>query len=335
MHAAYLYGPRDLRLVERPPDPVGFGQARIEVSYTGICGTDLHIYGGMIFGAGMTLPRPFGHEYAGRVVEVGEDVTGLRLGDRVTAMPSAPCRRCLLCRTGRESVCRNRFRALSGSWSPSLVAPVELIWKLPDDVPDRLAAMTEPLACAVRAVDRARLRPADRVCIVGGGPIGLLIMKIARSSGARLIVVSEPSAYRRGLAGRLGADVVVDPRAEDLVATVRGLTDGLGADVVFEAVGLPATIEAAIGVAAPGGTVAIVGVTDIDARATFQPQEVFFKELTIVGSREFTHGADRSLRWLSRLDLEPLITHTFPLAEVNAAIDLALSGQAGKILLEP
>jgi threonine dehydrogenase-like Zn-dependent dehydrogenase len=88
-------------------------------------------------------------------------------------------------------------------------------------------------------------------------------------------------------------------------------------------------------VGAPGGTVAIVGVTDIDARATFLPQEIFFKELTIVGSREFTHGADRSLRWLSRLDLEPLITHTFPLSNVNAAIDLALSGQAGKILLEP
>jgi 2-desacetyl-2-hydroxyethyl bacteriochlorophyllide A dehydrogenase len=335
MQVAYLYGPRDLRLVEQPPDPVGPGQVRVEVSYTGICGTDLHIYGGMIFGAGMALPRPFGHEYAGCIAEVGAGVAGLRAGDRVTAMPSAPCRRCLLCRTGRESVCRHRYRARTGSWAASLVVPAEMIWPLPDDVPDHLAALTEPLACVVRAVDRARLRSADRVCIIGAGPIGLLIMKVAQASGARTIVVSEPSPYRRALAERLGADVVVDPRAEDLVAVVQGLTDGLGADIVFEAVGLPATIEQALAVAAPGGTAAIVGVTDLAAQASFAPQAVFFKELTIIGSREQTHAADRALRWLSKLDLAPLITHTFPLRDVQAAIDLALSGQAGKVLLQP
>jgi (R,R)-butanediol dehydrogenase / meso-butanediol dehydrogenase / diacetyl reductase len=334
--AAFLFGPRDLRLVERQPDPVGPGQARIAVSFTGICGTDLHISSGMNFGVDMALPRPFGHEYAGRVVEVGAGVTGLSVGDRVTAMPSAPCGRCVLCRTGRESVCRNRARAVSnGSWASSLVAPVELIWRLPDDVPDRLAAITEPLACAVRAVERARLHSADRVCIIGGGPIGLLIMLVARASGARTVIVSEPSSYRRALAQRLGADVVVDPRAANLTNVVHDLTDGLGADVVFESVGVPATIEQAIALAAPGGTVAIVGVTDLDARATFAPQELFFKELTIVSSRESTHAADRSLRWLGKLDVEPLITHTFALSDMQTALDLALSGQAGKVLLEP
>jgi threonine dehydrogenase-like Zn-dependent dehydrogenase len=155
------------------------------------------------------------------------------------------------------------------------------------------------------------------------------------ASGAQTVLVSEPSPYRRALAQRLGADVVIDPRAADPIEVVRDMTDGLGADVVFESVGLPATIEQAIALAAPGGTVAIVGVTDLDARATFAPQELFFKELTIVGSRESTHAADRSLRWLGKLDLAPLITHTFPLSDVQSALDLALSGQAGKVLLEP
>src|SRR5688500_16131706 len=99
MLAAFLFGPRDVRLVDQPPVPVGPGQARIAISFTGICGTDLHVYAGMNFGPDMTFPRPFGHEYAGRIVEVGAGVTGLSVGDRVTAMPSVPCQRCLLCRT--------------------------------------------------------------------------------------------------------------------------------------------------------------------------------------------------------------------------------------------
>lgn len=339
MQYAYLYGPRDLRLVEQPPDRLGPGEVRIAISCTGICGTDLHLYGGMVFGA-VSGPRPLGHEYAGRIVAVGEGVGAVRepslqVGQRVTAMPSGPCGRCRLCRTGRHSVCRHRYRARTGSWAPEIVAPAEFVYPLPDDVPDRLAALTEPLACAIRAVDRSGLRTAETVAIIGGGPIGLMVLALARASGASTVVVSEPNPYRRALAERFGADRVVDPRAEPLAETVEALTDGLGADVVFEAVGLPATIEQAFAAAAPGGRVVIVGVTDRDAEARFQPQTVFWKELTIIGSREWTNGADRALRWLGRLDFAPLITHTFPLAEVQAAIDLALTGNAGKVLLEP
>jgi threonine 3-dehydrogenase len=276
-----------------------------------------------------------GHEYAGRVSEVGSQVTTLAVGDRVTSIPGGPCYRCSLCRLGRPSMCPNRVTGRRGAWAPSLVVPAELCWRLPDAVPDALATLTEPLACAVRAVDRAELRSADRVAVIGAGPIGLLIMTVAQASGARTVVVSEPSAYRRDLAARLGADRVVDPHAEDPVAVVLSLTDGLGADVVFEAVGLPATIEQAIAAAAPGGTVVIAGVADKDARASFYPQEIFFKELTLRGTKGVTHGVDRALRWLSALDLSPLITHTFPLADYQPAVDLALAGQAGKVLLSP
>jgi len=232
-------------------------------------------------------------------------------------------------------MCPHRVSGRRGAWAPSLVVPAELCWKLPDEVSDALGTLTEPLACAVRAVDRGELRSADRVCIIGAGPIGLLILAVARASGARTVVVSEPSPYRRALAERLGADITVDPREQDLTEVVRGLTDGLGADVVFEAVGLPATVEQAIAAAAPGGTVVIAGVADRDARAGFYPQEIFFKELTIRGTKGVTHGVDRALRWLSKLDLAPLITHTFPLAGFQQAVDLALAGQAGKVLLTP
>jgi 2-desacetyl-2-hydroxyethyl bacteriochlorophyllide A dehydrogenase len=336
MLAAYLYGPHDVRLVERVPLDLLPHEVRIEITHSGICGTDLHQSEGLVFGTRPTEPRALGHEYAGRIVEVGPAVTGLSVGQRATAMPSAACQRCVFCRSGRPSVCPNRSRARgNGAWAPQIVVPQELVYLLPDDVPDRLGALTEPLACAVRAIDRAHLRNGDRVAIIGAGPIGLLVGAVALASGAQTLIVSEPGAFRRELAVRLGAHHAVDPRQTDLAAAVREYTDGLGADVVFEAVGLPATIEQAITLAAPGGTVVIIGVADRTVQATFPPQELFWKELTICAAREATFGAERALRWLSRLDLAPIVTHTVPLAELPAALNLARSGESGKVMLQP
>jgi 2-desacetyl-2-hydroxyethyl bacteriochlorophyllide A dehydrogenase len=335
MQAVYLFGPKDLRLVEREPLALGPDDVRVAVASSGICGTDLHVYSGMVFGGPVSEPRPFGHEFAGRVTEVGSAVTTVRVGERVTAIPNTPCGKCSLCRSGRAPVCPQRVTLRSGAWAPSVVVPAQNVFSLPDAVSDRLGSLTEPLACAVRAIDRSELRSGDRVCILGGGPIGLLVLAVARASGARTVLVSEPRPYRRALAERLGADVVVDPTTEDLGAAVRDHTDGLGADVVFEAVGHPRTIEAAIAVAAPGATVVVVGVADAAAQASLTPQDLFFRELTIRGTKGPTFAVERAIRWLSRLDLSPLLTHEFPLTEVDAAMRLGLSGDAGKILLHP
>jgi 2-desacetyl-2-hydroxyethyl bacteriochlorophyllide A dehydrogenase len=335
MQSVYLYGPRDLRLIDQAPDWLGPAEVRVAVTASGICGTELHLYAGMVYGTPATEAIALGHEYVGQVVEVGPEVTTVRPGQRVTSIPGGPCYRCLLCRTGRPSMCPNRVTGRRGSWSPSTVIPAELCWVVPDAVTDELATLTEPLACAIRAVDRAELRGADRVCVIGAGPIGLLIAKVAQWGGARVTIVAETSAYRRDLARRLGLEVVVNPVVEDLQAIVHQATDGLGADVVFEAVGHPETVEQAMALAAPGGTIVIAGVADRDARAAFRPQEVFFKELTIRGTKGVTHGVDRALRWLARPDLAPLITHTFTLSQVQTAVDLALAGQAGKVLLRP
>lgn len=335
MLAAYLYGPRDLRLVEREPLELRPEDIRVEVIYSGICGTELHLYGGMVFGTPATEPAALGHEFSGRVVEVGQAVTTLRVGDRVTAIPGGPCYQCELCRIGRPSMCPHRVSIRSGAWAPTLVLPARIAWRIPDDVSDRAGALTEPLACAVRAVDRSEMRNGDRVVVVGGGPIGLLIVAIAKASGAHTVVLSEPRAFRRQLGLRLGADLAVDPAADDLAAVVAEATRGFGADVVFEAVGHPRTVEQAIALAAPGGTVLIAGVADRDDAASFKPQELFFKELTIRGTKGVTWGVDRALRWLGRLDLEPLVTHTLPLAQAREAVELALHGDSGKVVLQP
>jgi L-iditol 2-dehydrogenase len=345
MLSAYLYGPGDLRLVEREPLALRPQDVRVEVFYSGICGTELHLYGGMIFGAPATVPganapgspepAPLGHEFSGRVVEIGAAVTTLAVGDRVTAIPGGPCYQCELCRIGRPSMCPNRVSIRSGAWARTLVLPAQIAWRIPDDVSDRAGALTEPLACAVRAVERSELSSGDRVVVVGGGPIGLLIVAVAKASGAHTVVLSEPRAFRRQLARRLGADLTVDPTTEDLGEIVGQATHGFGADVVFEAVGHPRTVEQAIGLAAPGGTVLIAGVADRDEAASFRPQELFFKELTIRGTKGVTWGVDRALRWLGRLDLEPLISHTLPLARAQEAVELALHGDSGKVVLQP
>lgn len=335
MQCAYLFGPRDLRLVERDPLPLGPEDVRVEVACSGICGTDLHVYGGMVFGSASNEPRPFGHEFAGRVVEIGSAVTTLDIGERVTAIPNTPCGKCSLCRAGRGHACQNRGGLRSGSWAQTVVIREQNVFQLPERVSDRLGALTEPLACAVRAVDRSDLRSGDRVCVVGGGPIGLFVAAVAKASGASTVIVSEPRSYRRDLAGALGVDVVVDPTTEDVRSVVFDLTDGLGADVVFEAVGHPKTIESAVGVAAPGATVVVVGVTDAAAQITISGQELFHRELTIRGTRGPTFAVERAIRWLATVSFEPMLTHSFPLWRVQEAIDLGLSGETGKILLIP
>jgi len=335
MQAAYLFGTRDLRVVERELPPLRPQDIRVRVAYSGLCGTELHQYGGMVYGAPTNWPVAMGHEFAGTVLEVGAEVASLKVGDRVTAIPGGPCYQCELCRIGKPSMCPNRVSLRSGSWAPEIVLPAQIAWKVPDDVSDRAAALSEPLACAIRAVDRSEMRSGDRVCVIGGGPIGLLIAAIAKASGARTLVVAETKPYRRQLARRLGADLAVDPTGEDLAGLVRDATDGTGCEVVFEAVGHPKTIETAISLAAPGGMVLVAGVADRDHVAGFKPQELFFKELTIRGTKGVTWGVDRALRWLGKLDLEPLITHTLPLAQAPEAVELALSGEAGKVYLQP
>lgn len=335
MRAAYLFGTNDLRFVETKPPLIGADDVRVEVAKTGICGTDIHVYQGMAFGPASGEPRPFGHEFSGRVTEVGGAVQGFCVGDRVTAVPSTPCGRCSLCRSGKASVCQSRVGLRGGSWAASVVAPAQNLFHLPDDVSDELGAATEPMACAVRAVERAGITPGDRVCVVGAGTIGLFVTAVAKASGASSVIVSEPKAYRRDLATRVGADAVIDPAGTDAAEAVRALTGGLGAEVVIEAVGVPRTIEQAATFAAPGATLLIVGVPDAAALVSFPGQDFYAKEITIRGTRGPTHMVERAIRLLATLDVAPVVTHTFPLAHAVEAIELSVAGNAGKVMLQP
>lgn len=345
MKVAALYGRHDIRIEEWKTPTPGPGQVLIKVACCGICGTEVHFWEG--FDAARfkmqpaTGPRVWGHEFAGIVAEVGDGVTICKVGDRVTVIPYLPCGKCFFCRNGNENFCTDKttiYEGGNGAFAEYTLVPEELVYPIPDDMSLEVASLSEPLSCCVHAVDRASIQSGSSVCIIGAGPVGLMLLALARAGGAAQVVVSEPASVRRKLAVEMGADMVVNPLEEDLLEVVRSVTRGLGVDYSFEAVGKAATAQQAIDIVRNAGTVTIMGVANPDDLMPISPFELFSRELTVMGSIRAlgrSYSYDRTVRWLAALDFKPLLTHTFELDEIATAIKYAQEGKGGKILVEP
>ena len=336
MQAAVLHGRHDLRLEERPTPEIGPGEVLIKVAFCGICGSDVHSYDGMqtnIHGR-PSGPRLMGHELSGVVAEIGPGVTNCAPGDRVTCIPWTTCGACYYCRRGLVNHCPNKWQ-VSGSMADYCVAPAATVHVIPASMSLERAALAEPISCCVWAIDLAAIPSGATVGVIGGGTMGLLLLELAKASGAARVVLSEPHGSRRAVAAQLGADLIVNPRETDLLAAVHDLTDGIGCDVVLEAVGHPATVNDALRIARRAGTVVIVGVSDPAARLEISPFDIYLRELTIKGCFTRRLSFDRGLHWLARLNLDPIITHVFPLTEINEAMEHARTGKGTKVLVRP
>ena len=336
MKAAMLYGRHDLRVEERPVPEVGAGQVLLKVSYCGICGSDVHSFEGMqaVIHKRAAGPRAMGHEVAGIVAEVGAGVTNCQPGDRVTCIPWAVCGACYYCRRGLVNHCLDK-QLLGGAMAEYCLAPAVTVHRIPDSLSLERAALAEPLSCCVWAIDLAGVTTGATVAIIGAGTMGLLLLELAKASGAARTIISEPHPTRRAVAAELGADLIVDPRETDLLSAVEALTDGIGCDAALEAVGHPATVAEAMRITRRAGTVVIVGVANPAARLEISPFDIYLRELTIRGCFTRRLTFDRGLHWLAKLNLDPIITHTFPLAEVGEAMDYARSGRGAKVLVAP
>ena len=321
MKATVFHGPGDLRVEERPVPEAAHGHVLVRIGACGICGTDRHIYHGEFATA---PPVIIGHEFAGTVEVAGAGVDGLAPGDRVAIDPNMPCGVCRPCRRGQIHLCEN-LRALGvdidGGFAQYCLVPRAQCYPLPGGVSLEAGAMTEPLACCLRGIDRAGIRPGDTVAIIGGGAIGQLLAQLSRLSGAARLVLSDPVAARRELALISGAEAVVDPTRVDPLAG-GGPLEG-GADVVIEAVGSARTTAQAIDWAAPGGTILWFGVTPPGATIPVEPNLLFRKELSIVGARinPFTHGRALALLGSGQVRVDHLITRRVGLAELPAVLD--------------
>jgi 2-desacetyl-2-hydroxyethyl bacteriochlorophyllide A dehydrogenase len=327
---AVWHGVGDLRLEQRPLRPPGPRDVLVEVVACGVCATDLHLLDGSI--ALYAPPRVLGHEIGGIVRAVGADVSHVQVGDAVALDTSVACSTCFYCRENLPFMCRSRTSVGAG-FSEYNVVPASVVFRLPPGVSAEIGALAEPLSCAMHAVERGELRPADSVAIVGAGALGLMVLIVSKLGGATTVIVSDPEPGRRELAQKFGASRVVDPFQEDLVAVVRELTDGRGVDCAFEAVGAQGTLEQALELPRPGGTLVQVSVPPTSARLTLQPYELFSRELTIRGSYIRTTEFRRAVQLLGVLDLSALISRRFPLRDVQLAMDAARSRQGVRVLV--
>ena len=328
--SAVWYGTGDLRLEDRPLPLLGASDVLVDVVGCGVCATDLHLLDGSI--SLYPPPKVLGHEVGGVVRAVGGAVTHVAPGDAVALDTSIPCNTCFYCREALPFMCPNRVSVAAG-FSEVNIVPASVVYKLPPGLPPEIGALAEPLSCAMHAVERGGIRPAHRVAIVGGGALGLLVLAMARLSGATEVVVSDLDASRRELATRLGATRTVDPAQENLLGVVREMTDGRGVDCAFEAVGAQATLEQAFDLPRQGGTLVQVSVPPTAARLALKAYELFSRELTIRGSYIRTSEFRRAVDLLGTLDLAPLITRRFPLRQIDQAIESARARQGIRILV--
>jgi len=320
MKAIRWHARGDVRYEELPEPSPGPSQVKAKIHYSGICGSDLHEYeAGPIFipvtphpMTGSMPPLTLGHEFSGRVVEVGEGVTNLKVGDRVTGDCVWSCGKCYYCMRNKPCLCVIAAYTglhVDGCMAEYLVAPDYTFYKLPDSVSDELGALTEPLEVAFHAVRQGKVQVGDTVAIVGAGPIGCCTILAAKAAGASRVYVSEYSKGRREMAMAIGATAVIDPASDDAVKAIWNLTDGLGADVTFDCVGHRDSPIFAIRFARKGGTVVIVGIFSEES-PKMHFNYVVFGERTIVGSSGYAREAPFILEMMAdrRIDPRRLIT---------------------------
>jgi (R,R)-butanediol dehydrogenase / meso-butanediol dehydrogenase / diacetyl reductase len=336
-NAGVVYaGARTLRVEPVRPVPPGPGHVRIDVAYTGICGTDLHIYHGDMDGR-VHPPRVIGHEMSGRIAEVGGGVDGWQAGEPVTVMPLDWCGQCPACEAGHTQLChRLNFLGIdsAGAMQSSWTVPARTVIRLPDRLPLKDGALVEPVAVAVHDVRRAELQPGEKVLVVGGGPIGLLIAAVARCEGADVVVI-EPDSYRRSLAGQLGF-TACDPTDPGTTAILQEWSGAAGAAVAFEVSGAAAGVAAAVDALMVRGRLIQVAIHPVPREVNLH--RFFWRELTLLGARLY-HREDFeaavALIAGGQIPTTALITRTEPLSRAEQAF-LALESGAGvmKVLID-
>lgn len=340
MKANYFLGNQKFEVREIPVPEIGPRDVLVRVAACGICGTDVHIYHGDKGSAPVNPPVVLGHELAGVVEAVGAEVTTLQAGDHVSVDPNIYCGKCHYCQIGKKQLCENLYAIgvnRDGGFQEYCAVPEEQCYLLRKELPLKYGAMVEPLACCIHGIDRAHIRPGDTVCVIGGGAIGLLMVQLAKYAGASQVVLSEPVEMRRQVGLSLGADAVIDPIHEDISARLTEILKVPGADVVIECVGTPIATAQAFQAAKRGTTVLLFSVPKPDTTHPLSLEDVYQKELTVLGSmiNPDTHGRAAAMINSGVIRLDAIITHSYPVEQLEEAILMQQSNESLKVVLEP
>ena len=336
MKAAVYYGRHDLRVTEVEEGTVGDHQVKVNVKYCGVCGTDIHIYEGEGGASAVVPPTIIGHEFSGVVSQVGKSVKNIKEGDRVSVDPNDMCGECWFCRNAMEHFCKNSIgygTTYPGGFAEYVVVRDKQVFRIPDDLEFETAALTETVSCCLHGIDLCDIRTGQTVFIIGAGPIGLIMLQLAKMSGAGRIIVSEIVPEKRELALKYGANIVIDPVKEDIGEILSRNCKNV--DRVIECAGTVKTIEQAIKYAGRGSTVMMFGLVAPDAVASIKPYEIFQKEIKLTSSFINPYTFDRAIEVLSlgKVKTDGIITDIVPLEEINRVFEDAGFRRRGKVLV--
>ncbi len=322
MLTALLTAPRTFEIVERPKPTVKAGEVLIRTAATAVCHTDLGMYTG--HAPGIKYPLVLGHESTGTVEELGAGVTGLAPGDKVIINPIIACGHCDSCRRGRKNLCRNAGlfgREVEGSLNQYVSLPAEYVFLLPPNVSLADATIIETLATVRHAQERAQIKPGESVVVFGGGTAGLLHVRLAVLSGADPVMVISRSKWKLDMGLAMGAKHAIQKDAEAAVDDVLKFTNGEGADVIIDTAGTADTLRIGIDMMKPGGRFSSFSLGHEPFQG-FSPFPMYYKELTIIGSRGLTaEDMQPSIDLVAsgKIDVAGFVSNTYPLTQADAA----------------
>jgi 2-desacetyl-2-hydroxyethyl bacteriochlorophyllide A dehydrogenase len=346
MKAAIIKGPHKIEVEDRPVPVPGPGEVLVKIGSVGICGSDVHGFLGL--SGKRRLPGLImGHEASGEIAEIGPGIQDWKKGDRVSIDPQQACGTCLQCRRGWANLCDNMAAIGSsmrnfknGAMCEYMILIEKQLYKIPDNMSYNEGAMLDPVSNALHVLIRAQMEIGDTIAIIGTGVIGLLMVQIAKLIGAGKIIAIDASEWRLNMAKDFGADVLIDSRNSNTVDAIMAETNGRGADIVVEAVGLPITYQNAINSVKKRGKVLALGFRDPEIPIPIQP--LLFREITIIGNGGFVFEIPTFINLVStgKISVKPMITHEFPLQDVQQAFELLADAsgsgsRALKVMLKP
>ena len=329
MKAALLYEPKKIELDETDTPRLGAGDVLIRPKIAGICGSDVSLFTGHRIPN--AYPLQLGHEVVGDIIEVGETVKRVKVGQRVIVEPNFPCGVCSYCRGGRGNICPNKKSlgvTVSGCFAEQFIAPAEFVWPVPEGISDQDAVTIEPLAVSLHALWQSGAQIGDTVAVIGCGATGLLLVQAAVAQGMH-VIAHDIFTGKQEMARQMGA--FVDPNQE-----VASLWKDRGVTAVFECAGTSPTVELALNSVPRGAQVVLLGLSS--STASFTPLKFVREEIRVSGSIIYDHPNDfaRTIALVDKGILSPrsIVSDTFPLREIGHALKLASTGEHGKILLD-
>ncbi|WP_456059427.1 zinc-dependent alcohol dehydrogenase family protein [Brachyspira pilosicoli] len=338
MKAAVFYGKQKIVVedvnIKEPKD----NEVLIKVKYSGVCGTDVHIYEGEKGCTDVKPPRILGHELSGCVEKIGKNVTKVKIGDKVAVDPNDYCNNCYYCNNAKKHLCSNMTAvgvSLDGGFAEYVTVKENLVFKVADNVSYESAAMVEPISCCLHGIDLMDIKQGDTVMVVGAGNIGLMMIQLLKYKGAVNIIAVEPFEKRRERAKKYGANIVIDPINDNTEEILKN-NNIFNIDKVIDCAGKVQTAEYSIKYAGKGAEIMLFGLTAPDDEVKIKPFEMFQKELTIKTSFVNPYAFERAANLLAKgiIDVSEIITDIVDLENINDVFTNKLYTRDGKVLIK-